>query len=292
MNKRIRIIPRIDVKGVNVVKGIHLEGLRVLGNPSEFASNYYNSGADELIFMDSVASLYGRNNLHNIVSKVAEEIFIPMTVGGGIRSLDNVKTLLQSGADKVAINTALFTDPFLISEVSDYFGSQCMVVSIDTVRVQKDKYECLTDNGRERTGVDLFKWIERVVELGAGEILLTSVDNEGTGIGYDTDLLHKISKVCPPIPVIFCGGAGNKNHVLSAVKTGNIDGIVASSIFHYDLIKDGLIDIKNLTEEGNKNFLMQLQNGTTNIKKNINPISILKLKEFLLGNNVDLSLRK
>ena len=289
IDKKIRIIPRLDIKGENVVKGVHLEGLRVLGSPSEFASRYYESGADEIIFMDSVASLYGRNNLHQIVSSVAEKIFIPMTVGGGVRSLDDVNILLRSGADKISINTALFSNPNLVYQVSDHFGSQCMVVSIDVVKKDTGKYECLTDNGREKTGVELFEWLEQVVDLGAGEILLTSVDREGTGKGCDVDLINSISTRCP-LPLIVCGGIGSKEDVLSIAKKGNVDAISASSIFHYKLAKDfyGV----HSTKVGNKDFLIQLQKSNKQIRKGINPVSIHELKRYLCKNKINLSIRQ
>ena len=249
--KKVRIIPRLDVKGENLVKGVHLEGLRVLGDPALFAAEYYNSGADEIIFMDSVASLYGRNNLRHIVELVAQEIFIPMTVGGGVRTLDDVTKLLRSGADKVAINTTLFKNPDLITQVSDHYGSQCVVVSVDVVK-SNGIYECLTDNGRERTGVELLNWIEKVIKLGAGEILLTSVDREGTGMGYDLELTNIVTARFD-IPVITCGGSGNIEHVLDACKKGGADAVAISSMFHYHAVNK--IMKHDQLSNGNRDFI-------------------------------------
>lgn len=175
----LRIIPRLDIKGPNLIKGIHLEGLRVMGDPQEFAIRYYEAGADELVYMDIVASLYGRNNLSDIIRRTADQVFIPITVGGGIRSVDDARHILRSGADKVAINTAAIARPELVTEVARRFGSQAMVLSIEAKQVGPGKWEAYTDNGRERTGLDVIEWVKRGVELGAGEVLLTSVDREG-----------------------------------------------------------------------------------------------------------------
>lgn len=282
--KKVRVIPRLDVKGENVVKGVHLEGLRVLGQPGEFASAYYQAGADEIIYMDSVASLYGRNNLHSIVQKAAEHIFIPLTVGGGIRTLHDVQSLLKIGADKVAINTALFSNPTIISEVAERFGSQCMVVSIDVVKNEQNRYECLADNGRENTGVDLLDWVEKVVDLGAGEILLTSVDREGTGKGYDIDLVRMVAREVP-IPVIACGGAGQADHVVDVVGDGSADAVCAASLFHYDLIANA----SNLSQsnEGNKDFISRAKLGDSSVlRKGIVPIGIDALKNHMSSNGI------
>jgi len=177
----IRIIPRLDIKGPNLVKGIHLEGLRVLGKPADFAHYYYENGADELFFQDTVASLYNRNSLHEIITKTAKEIFIPLTVGGGLRNIEDIQSALRAGADKVAINTAAINFPEFISEASQKFGSSTIVVSIEAIKNSDNKYLAFTDNGREYTGVEVVSWARKVEELGAGEIIITSVGNEGTG---------------------------------------------------------------------------------------------------------------
>ncbi len=175
-----RLIARLDIKGPNLIKGVHLEGLRVIGDPQLFAQKYYQDGADELIYIDSVASLYGRNNLVDIVKHTAQNIFIPLTVGGGVRSVEDANLLLRSGADKVAINTACMSNPSLINELANRFGSQCVVLSIEAKKTSKGHWEAYTDNGREKTGKDVLSWVLEAVERGVGEVLLTSVDQEGT----------------------------------------------------------------------------------------------------------------
>ncbi len=176
-----RIIPRLDIKGSHLVKGIHLEGLRVLGNPEVFAKFYYEQGADELIYMDVVASLYGRNSLSEIITRTAKQIFIPLTVGGGIRTIDDINNVLRAGADKVCINTAAINNPDFIKQASRKFGSSTIVVAIEAIQQSEGNYLCYTDNGREHTGIDAVIWAERIQELGAGELIITSVDAEGTG---------------------------------------------------------------------------------------------------------------
>lgn len=229
----IRIIPRLDIKGPNLIKGIHLEGLRVVGDPREFAQRYYAEGADELIYMDCVASLYGRNSLKDIVRYTAENIFIPLTVGGGIRSIEDVKDMLRAGADKVAINTAAVKRPDLISEVSRRFGSQCCVVSIEAKKQSSDAWEVYIDNGRERTGLDVIKWVRQVEQLGAGELLVTSVDQEGTKRGFDVNLLQAVTSAVR-LPVIGCGGMGSMDHFTEAVRNGGIDALAIANVLHYN----------------------------------------------------------
>lgn len=225
------MIARLDVKGPNLIKGIHLEGLRVIGDPQEHARNYYEQGADELIYIDIVASLYGRNSLGDIVSRTARDVFVPLTVGGGLRSTDDVREMLRAGADKVAINTAAIRRPELISEVAQRFGTQCMVLGIEAKRVGPGKWEAFTDNGREYTGVDVVEWCRRGFELGAGEILLTSVDQEGTRKGFDIALIEAVVDVVP-IPVIASGGAGSSAHVIEAFAHG-ADAVAVADILHY-----------------------------------------------------------
>ncbi len=181
--KKVRIIARLDVKGQNVIKGVHLECLRVIGKPGELAEKYYLEGADELLYIDIVASLYRRDNLLNIVNQASDKIFIPFTVGGGIRTLEDIKEFLKAGADKVAINTAATKDPNLLAKAARMFGSQCIVLSIEAKFRNDNKWEAFTDNGREKTGLDVVEWAKQGEELGAGEILLTSIDQEGTKKG-------------------------------------------------------------------------------------------------------------
>jgi cyclase len=230
--RNLRLIARLDIKGPNLIKGVHLEGLRVIGSPNEYAQRYYQQGADELIYMDIVASLYGRNNLSDIVQKAAENIFIPMTVGGGIRSVEDATHLLRSGADKVAVNTAAIANPGLITEIARRFGSQCMVLSIEAKQVAPGRWEAYTDNGRERTGVDVVEWVKRGVSLGAGEVLLTSVDREGTRKGFDVELVRAITG-CVSVPVIASGGMGTPEHLLDVVRRGEADAVAMADILHY-----------------------------------------------------------
>jgi cyclase len=230
-----RLIARLDIKGPNLVKGIHLEGLRVMGQPQEFAERYYEQGAAELLYIDIVASLYGRNNLTEIVKQTAANVFIPITVGGGIRSVDDVKELLRCGADKVAINTAAIKRPELIQEVAHRFGSQCMVLSIEAKQQAPGKWEAYTDNGRERTGADVIEWVQRGVELGAGEVLLTSVDREGTRKGFDVELVREVSSRVN-VPVIASGGLGSVEHLTEVVEKGHADAVAVADALHYNRI--------------------------------------------------------
>lgn len=228
----IRLIPRLDIKGPNLIKGIHLEGLRVMGDPQEFAVGYYEDGADELIYMDVVASLYGRNSLTEIVKRTVQNVFIPLTVGGGIRSTDDVKDILRSGADKVAINTAAINNPELIRQVSQRFGSQCMVLSIEAKQTGPGEWEAYTDNGREKTGKNVREWVQQAVELGAGEILLTSVDREGTRKGFDIELVKAVSEAVP-VPVIASGGMGQAQDLIDVVQHGKADAVAMADVLHY-----------------------------------------------------------
>lgn len=230
--KSIRLIPRLDIKGPNLIKGIHLEGLRVIGDPQTFARKYYEQGADELLYMDIVASLYGRNSLHEIVSRAAHDLFVPMTVAGGLRSVEDVRDILRAGADKVGINTAATKRPELIREVARKFGSQCMVLSIEAKRIGDGRWEAYTDNGRERTGLDAIEWAQRGVELGAGELLVTSVDKEGTREGFDCDLVRAISDAVP-VPVIASGGMGKLEHLPQVVLAGDADAVAMADVLHY-----------------------------------------------------------
>lgn len=231
--RNVRLIARLDIKGPNLIKGVHLEGLRVIGAPNEFATRYYEQGADELIYMDCVASLYGRNSLGEIVKNAAQNVFVPMTVGGGIRSVDDATNLLRCGADKVAVNTAAVANPALISDIARRFGSQCMVLSIEAKQIGAERWEVYTDNGRERTGLDVIEWVKRGVELGAGEILLTSVDREGTRKGFDIPLLRAVTSELA-VPVIASGGMGKPEDLVDAVHTGGADAVAMADILHYE----------------------------------------------------------
>ena len=238
--RNIRIIPRLDIKGKNLIKGVHLEGLRVIGEPQKYAKKYYDEGADELIYMDIVASLYGRSKLTEIVSKTANEVFIPLTVGGGIRSTQDVTELLRAGADKVAINTAAVKNPMLISEVAHKFGSQCMMLSIEAKRRGIKCWEVYSDCGREKTGIDVINWAVTAVGLGAGEILVTSIDNEGTRSGFDIDLIRAVTSAVT-VPVIASGGMGSLENFTQCVNLGGASAVAMADVLHYSRMNIGEI---------------------------------------------------
>lgn len=232
MTASIRVIPRLDIKGPNLIKGIEFEGNRVLGHAAQFAKYYYEAGADELIYQDVVASLYRRNSLLDIIKETASEIFIPLTVAGGIRSLEDAKEILRAGADKIAINTAATENPSLITEIANVFGRQCVVSSIEAYYIN-GRYQVWTDYGREVTKLDAVEWAKQVADRGAGEILLTSINRDGTGKGYDLELINAISSVVD-IPVVASGGAGSVDDFFSAIDQGGANAVAAASIFHYE----------------------------------------------------------
>lgn len=238
----VRVIARLDVKGSNLIKGIQLEGLRKIGDPNEFAKRYYEQGIDEIIYMDIVASLYERTNILSIIKKTTQDVFIPITVGGGIRSVEDATDILRAGADKIAINTAALKNPQLISEISKRFGSQCMVLSIEAKKVGDNKWEAYYDNGREKTGIDVVEWAMKGWKLGAGEILLTSVDKEGTARGFDIDLVKQISTNVT-IPVIASGGMGCIDDFIRVVKDGKADAVAMAKVLHYN--KLSINDVRN-----------------------------------------------
>lgn len=231
-----RIIPCFDVDRGRVVKGINFVKLRDAGDPVELATRYEQEGADEIVFLDITASSDDRNTMIDVVSKTAEVLFIPLTVGGGIRSIEDVKRMLRAGADKVSVNTAAVRDPGIISRGADLFGSQCMVASIDAKRrpgsADPLAWDVYIYGGRTPTGIDALEWARKVVALGAGEILLTSMDRDGTQGGYDLDLTAAVSRAVS-VPVIASGGAGSPDHLYQALATGGADAVLAASIFHY-----------------------------------------------------------
>jgi cyclase len=231
------------------------------------------------MFMDVVASLYERNSLHDIISETAKSIFIPITVGGGLRSISDIKEVLRVGADKVCLNTAAIKNPQLIKDASRMFGSSTIVVAIEAIKESDGKYLAYTDNGREFTGIDVFEWAQKVAEFGAGEIVITSVDKEGTGQGYDLELISRITNLVG-IPVIAHGGAGKQDHVVDALKGGNISSAMISSLFHYHFIKEN--ESQASTLEGNVEFLNQKRSFHT-----FEPCSIEDVKRELLSNQID-----
>ena len=229
-----RVIARLDIKGPNVIKGVRLEGLRVIGKPSEIARRYYDHGVDEIIYMDTVASLYERNNILDIVEEAARDIFVPLTVGGGLRSLDDITAALRSGADKVAINTEALKNPAFVNEAAAAFGSQCIVLSVEAKKWRTGEWEAYYDNGRERSGVDVLEWVVEAEWRGAGEILLTSVDQEGTKRGFDLELCAAV-RARVRVPVIASGGAGDACHVVDLLAEPRADAVCCASLFHYDI---------------------------------------------------------
>lgn len=253
MTKTIRIIPKLDIKGPNLVKGIHLEGLRVLGKPEDFARYYYEQGADELMYIDVVASLYNRNSLHEIISRTAKEIFIPLTVGGGIRTIGDIRDVLRSGADKVSLNTAAIKTPDLIAQAAKIFGSSTITATIEASKQADGRYLAFTDNGREYTGIEVIGWAKRLEALGAGEIVITSIDREGTGRGFDLELTKAVAEAVS-IPVVACGGAGKIEDVERVITAGQADAVALASILHYDFIAHHR-QSSDFSSEGNVEFL-------------------------------------
>ncbi len=235
----LRVIARLDVKAPNLVKGIRLEGLRVVGSPEERAQLYYEQGADEIYYQDIVASLYGRNSIKDLVKSTAEDLFVPLSVGGGLRSVEDVRDVLRAGADKVCINTVATQQPELISECAKRFGCQCITIAIETIRDSSGQWKAFTDNGREHTGLDAEEWALKAVELGAGELLLTSVDHEGRGRGFDLEFIKRVVGQVN-VPVVAHGGAGSIDDVLEVADLG-VDGVAIARVLHYDKLTIGEI---------------------------------------------------
>lgn len=274
---KIRIIPRLDIKGPNLVKGIHFEGLRVLGKPEDFAQYYYENGADELFFQDAVASLYDRNSLHDIIRKTSSQIFIPLCVGGGLRSVTDIREVLRAGADKVAINTEAIKRPELIKEASIAFGSSTIVVSIEAIKRDNGGWEALVEYGRETTGVDALEWAKHAAELGAGELMVTSIDQEGTGKGFDLELTKAIAESVS-IPVIAGGGCGKPEDAATVIAEGKADAVSIAATLHYKTIKTLMEKSKSheYEQEGNIEFLK-----TGRGFAQVNPCTINDIKNAL-----------
>ncbi|MEX0944464.1 MAG: imidazole glycerol phosphate synthase subunit HisF [Balneolaceae bacterium] len=242
-----RIIPCLDIKNGRTVKGVNFEGLRDAGDPIELARRYTDEGADELVFLDITATKEKRKTLVKLVTEIAKEISIPFTVGGGIRSVDEIEEILKAGADKVSLNSSIVRNPNLLTEASSAFGSQAVVAAVDAKR-SGQSWEVYVKGGSEPTGIDAIKWIIRAEELGAGEILLTSMDRDGTKSGFDLDLLKTVNQITT-IPVIASGGAGTIQHCCDAVLTGKADAVLAASIFHFREIE--ISDLKRvMSQEG------------------------------------------
>ncbi len=274
MKKVIRIIPKLDIKNGNLIKGINLEGLRVLGDPISFAKNYYNQGADEIIYLDNVATLYGTNNLTKFVRNTAKKIFIPLTVGGGIKNLNDIEQMLKNGADKISINSAAIDNIQLIRKASKVFGSSTIVSNIECIKI-KDKYYISKSNGRDLVNIDPVVWAKKLEDYGIGEIILTSVNSEGLQKGFDIELTKKVSNKVK-VPIIAHGGAGNFQHVLDVIKKTNVSGVSISSLFHYDIFMNFSYKRKKI---GNFYFL-------ENSKKNKSLNNLKRLKLFLKKENI------
>ena len=230
--RNVRLIARLDVKAPNLVKGIQLEGLRKMGDPNEFALKYYLQGADEIFYADIVASLYERNSLLDIIERTTDRVFVPITVGGGLRNIDDVAAALRVGADKVSVNTAAIKRPEVISEIAKRFGSQCMVLSIQA-KHHDNHWEAYYDNGREHSHLDVIEWAKRGEELGAGEIMLTSVDKEGTAKGFDVELVKAVTDVVT-VPVIASGGMGRLEDINPVIQKGHADAVAMAHVLHYN----------------------------------------------------------
>ncbi|MGE4553990.1 MAG: imidazole glycerol phosphate synthase subunit HisF, partial [Desulfovibrionaceae bacterium] len=280
----IRIIPRLDIKGPNLVKGICFEGLRVLGKPEDFARHYYEQGADELVYQDAVASLYGRNSLLDIVERTAREIFIPLAVGGGLRSLDDMRRVLRAGADKVVVNTAATKNPELIAEAARSFGSSTVVVAVEAMRMPGGGYEALVDYGRDRTGLDAVQWARRAAELGCGEIMLTAIHAEGGGKGFDLELTRAVADAVD-VPVIAGGGAGSPEDVLAAVEAGHADAVALASLLHYNVLRDLDGAGRDYSTEGNTEFLKKGA-GFSKVART----SLPEIKRHLAAHGLDMRL--
>lgn len=268
----IRIIPKLDVKNYTLVKGINLEGLRVLGNPRKFAEKYYKEGADEIIYHDVVASLYQRNSLTSLLKNTSENIFLPMLAGGGIRNTYQVETILNSGADRVFLNTAAIDNPIIIDNIVKKYGSSTLVVSLEVVKFN-ERYLCRKEFGREETNKELINWAKEVESRGAGEIIVTSIDSDGTGMGFDLKIAEKLSKNMK-IPYVINGGISSLDQIDLLLDVSNPSGIAIGSAFHYGHIDNDYVE--QHSRDGNIDFL--------NKKKpyrNFGKLSIKEIKKYL-----------
>ena len=239
----MRTIARIDIKNDSVIKGINLEGLRKIGDPVKIAKEYYTSGIDELLIIDSVASLYGRNNLFDLIKKIANEIFVPITLGGGIRSLKDIENALNSGADKVAINSKALENPNFLKEATSNFGESTIIVNIEAKKITDNSWEAYKFCGRERTNLNVNDWINTIQEKGCGEILLTSIDKEGTETGFDIELLESVKNIVKK-PLIISGGCGSLDHIRKLKANFNNISIAIASVLHYKILT--ISEIKKL----------------------------------------------
>ena len=274
-----RIIARLDIKNNFLVKGIHLEGLRILGYPEFFAEKYFEENIDEIIFQDVVASLYKRNQLSSLTNKITKNIFTPITVGGGIRSISDIREILINGADRVSINTAAINDKKFIKESVKVFGSSTITITIEALKVG-EKHKVYTDSGRTETNINVFDWIKEVQDMGVGEIILTSINNEGTGKGFNLNFYEKASKLCK-IPLLAHGGTRNPEDAYKLFINTDIDGLVIASAFHFNYYKE-LLNSKEIPVQGSTDFLRN---------KNYNNkffFGIKDLKKYLKSKNINI----
>ena len=280
-----RIISKLDIKGPNLVKGVNLEGLRVLGEPSLFAKKYFNQMIDEIIYHDCVASLYDRKSFLELIKKTSSNIFIPISVGGGIKSLKDIEKVLSSGADKVFINSAAIKKPKFLIEATKRFGSSNICLSIETIKNHNNEFICLSNYGREFSNKKLFDWFCEAQQLGVGEVVVTSISRDGMGNGFDEEILELIyDKI--NIPFVFHGGAGNEKQIFDILKYDKVSGVALSSVLHYSLIRAKDFNFeKDIKEEGNINFLKNSED-TFNFKK----INIISLKKYLKKKGIDVRL--
>lgn len=231
-SQRIRLIARLDIKGSNLIKGVHLEGLRKVGSAVDFATRYYEEGIDEILVMDVVASLYGRSQILDVVKTIAERMFVPLTVGGGVRSVDDFENLLRSGADKVAVNSAAIGNPGILEELARRFGRQSVVLSVEAQRTSPGRWEALTDNGRERSGLDVVEWVTEATARGAGEVLVTSIDREGTRTGFDVELISAVTGAVRT-PVVASGGMGKIHDLITLAQSTDVAGVAMADVLHF-----------------------------------------------------------
>lgn len=282
--KKLRVIARLDIKSQNVIKSIQFECLRTIGKPSEIAEKYYQNGIDEIIYLDTVANLYNRSKLTKIVYEASKNIHIPLIAGGGLRNLDDIKDVLNAGADKVFINTAAIKDPKLLEKAANIFGSQCIVASIEAKKKSDNEWEAYVDNGRESTNVDVIKWVKEVENLGAGEIFLTSVDRDGTKRGLEEELINEVSKNTN-LPLVVSGGFGKLDQIKNFSSFEKIDGLAIGSVLHYDLI--GINDIKQelrknnylVRDTSNYSSVHKKESSLKEIEKDYNYFSMRQIKD-------------
>jgi imidazole glycerol-phosphate synthase subunit HisF len=274
-----RILSRIDIKNTFLVKGVHLEGLRVFGYPEFFAQKYYNENIDEIIFQDVVASLYKKNNLPSLIKRISENVFIPITCGGGISNIDNISELLINGADRVLINTGAVNNIKFVKDAVKTFGSSTITVGVETQKID-NKYKVFTESGRTKNDIDTFEWIKKLQDIGVGEIVLSSISKEGTGEGFDLDLNEKASNICK-ISLLAHGGAGKKEDVYELFNKTDVNGVVIAAAFHHNYFSE-LLNKKKIIEHGGTSYLYS--------KKFINKFSlnIKELKEYLKSKKMNI----